>query len=52
MKREPFFNYSANNLINLLLKNNRKREADSIISELQKRFPDDINLRKKIDSTN
>jgi len=48
IKREAYFNYSANNMINMLIKNNRKQEADSILFSLQKRFPNDVRLLNKI----
>lgn len=46
--REPVFNYSANNMINMLLQNNRKKEVDSLIIVFKKRFPDDKWLNKRI----
>lgn len=52
MQRENFFNYAANNMINMLVKNGRKREADSILSVLQKRYPDDPRLNDKIREVN
>lgn len=42
IKREPFFGYSANNLINLYIRNNRLREADSASAFLIAKFPNDI----------
>jgi hypothetical protein len=48
MTREPYFNYAANNMINMLNKNNRKKEADSIIAVLYKRYPTDVRLQDKI----
>lgn len=52
MNKEGFFNYSANNLINMLVKNNRQQEADSILHVLKQRFPEDPNLQKKIEEVN
>lgn len=52
IQREPYFNYSANNMINMLLKNNRKNEADSILLSLTKRFPNDERLLNKIQEVN
>jgi hypothetical protein len=48
MNREAIFNYSANNLINLLMRNNRQAEADSIVRVLYNRFPEDERLKRKI----
>lgn len=48
MKREIIFSYSANNLINMLLENNRKREADSLLLSLKHRFPNDPWLNKRL----
>ena len=47
--REPVFDYSANNLINMLLQQNRKAELDSILYVFKKRFPNDKWLNKKIE---
>ncbi len=52
INREPYFNYSANNMVNMLIKNNRKNEADSILSSLSKRFPNDERLSNKIKEVN
>lgn len=52
MQREPYFNYSANNMVNMLIKNNRKGEADSILVVLSKRFPNDSKLLNKIQEVN
>ena len=49
MNREFQFNYSANNMINMLIELNRKTEADSLIRVLVKKYPDDIWLNKRIE---
>lgn len=48
IEREPVFYYSANNMIDMLLQNNRKKEVDSLITVFKKRFPDDKWLNKRI----
>jgi len=50
IEREPVFNYAANNLIDMLLVNNRKAEADSLINVFKARFPEDKWLQRKINS--
>jgi hypothetical protein len=50
IEREPVFNYAANNLIDMLIRNNRKAEADSILNVLKTRFPEDKWLLRKINS--
>jgi tetratricopeptide (TPR) repeat protein len=52
IQHEPAFGYSANNLVNLYIKNGRKPEADSLLKVLQQRFPQDINLQNKIREVN
>lgn len=47
VQRENKYSYSAENLINLLINNNKITEADSVIKILLHRFPDDINLINK-----
>ncbi len=47
--REPVFYYSANNLVNLYVQYNRRKELDSLMETFQNRFPDDkwYNRRKE-----
>lgn len=47
-KRQNQFSYSADNLLLLLINNNRYGEADSVAKELLIRFPEDNNLTQKI----
>lgn len=47
MQRETKFGYSADNLVQLLLRRNRRREADSLIDELNHRFPEDAQLKAR-----
>ncbi|MBK9328178.1 MAG: hypothetical protein IPM95_02460 [Sphingobacteriales bacterium] len=49
VKREPFFGYSANNMVDMLIANNQKREADSILHYLKQRFPEDNRLNRKLE---
>ncbi|MFN8263204.1 MAG: hypothetical protein U0T07_06760 [Chitinophagales bacterium] len=44
MQKETFYNYSADNLINLLLTRKEYNKADSILQYLTKRFPNDARL--------
>lgn len=39
--REPVFYYSANNLVNLYVQYNRRKELDSLMETFQNRFPND-----------
>jgi len=48
MKREHFFGYSANNMVDMLIANNKKHEADSLLNELKKRYPEDKWLNRKM----
>lgn len=48
MEKEGRYNYSADNLVNLLINNNRRAAADSVLNKLHTRFPDDYQLNKKI----
>lgn len=47
MQREPVYGYSADNLIELLIKNNRFKEADSLINLLNIKFPNNQALKNK-----
>lgn len=52
INKEPYFNYSANNMINMLIKNNRRQEADSLLNVWKTRFPNDVKLQNKIQEVN
>ena len=49
INKEPVFYYSANNLVNLYLQNNKRKELDSVMQTFQQRFPNDkwFNKRKE-----
>ncbi len=49
INREPVFYYSANNLVNLYLQYNKRKELDSVMQIFQQRFPNDkwYNKRKE-----
>lgn len=49
MERESTYNYSADNLIELLIRQNKIIEADSILHVLSQRLPNDERLNKKIE---
>jgi tetratricopeptide (TPR) repeat protein len=49
IQREKIFSYSANNLINMYMQRSRHREADSLLQYLERRFPDDVGLKRKQD---
>ncbi len=46
--REPVFYYSANNMLNMLLQTNRKASADSLVTALKKRYPEDKWLKRRV----
>lgn len=48
MKREHFFGYSANNMIDMLVSNNKRHAADSILNDMKQRYPDDKWLSRKL----
>ena len=48
--RQPYYSYSARNMINMLLQQKRYKDADSVINVLKNKFPDDTNLSNKIES--
>lgn len=52
MNKESFFNYSANNLLDILVRENKWTEIDSIVNVLTLRFPADQKLMKKIQELN
>ncbi|MFN8237713.1 MAG: hypothetical protein U0T77_06045 [Chitinophagales bacterium] len=41
MEREHFFGYSANNMVDMLVANNRRNAADSILYDMKRRNPED-----------
>lgn len=41
IEREPVFYYSANNLVNLYLQYNKRKELDSVMQVFRNRFPND-----------
>jgi protein O-mannosyl-transferase len=52
IKREPFYGYSANNLLNLYIRSNRIYQADSIAETMFLRYPNDAGLIKKRNEIN
>ena len=52
MERELSYNFSADNLIELLLRQNKVNEVDSILRVLTSRLPYDEKLNKKVEQIN
>lgn len=50
IEREPFYSYSARNMINMLIQQKRYKDVDSVITVLKNKFPGDTNLNNKIES--
>ena len=50
IEREPFYGYSARNMINMLIQQKRYKDVDSVITVLKNKFPTDTNLNNKIES--
>jgi hypothetical protein len=48
INREPFFNFAANNMVDMLVQNHRTAELDSLFDALTKKYPDDPRLQQKI----